>query len=392
MKTKLQTAIKTIPDLASQNSSKRKFNFSRLEIVSEIGKSLFLLGIQKLDPDLYEIIDAYNARIVDLSPLNRSLYPSVQETPSADELHKKRDEVTNAYRLLANNYKSLPVLESLPEKAETNLVTVNNDGISTYNAYLNIFNRLHERIESVTPEDVDLDRKKVVDFQIPEFNEVYTNPQIEKLKMMRERGFENQTLPGAEFIKLGWSFGTFVEDNNLGKMADFDNDSFEKIFYLKGTKFCCVQKNNGRLNDKESIIGRLKIDNGKKHQEIYLLGKILPGPVLKSEAELNSELKSLAYKKVFGFQAPKYIELENFLKRIHKVKGDYQLNPKSKEELVYPLPDEVFEIYCAAEDSDLFKQKENKLEFLVLEKSKPIDPILNGKLYGKLNFPICWWV
>jgi len=376
-KTMLKTAIETAKDFVSENSQRRRV--SELE-TTKVQDSLSVLGIKSSAPELYEIIDAYNHSMMQLSPLNREFYSSVQTTPSAREIDEKRKAVIGAYKTLAQNYKSFPVAESLHESSSAPSVVPNNDGISAYDVYRTLFNRLHDRIEEVRPEcecNVGLTKEGLL--RKIELNEIYKNPQIKELIKIRKRGFYNQTLMGSKSVS-----GFII---NHGTIEDFllSNKVFDRIFFLKKSYI------NENLKKAGNIFGSLHIDKNSERYDnsLYLIGKFKEGHFPKTEKELRKEMNGLIYEKVFDSSPPDNGELLSFLKRIHRLKGnDYGLNRISKEQLEYPLSDEVFEIYCAAEDSDLFKPKGNKLEFLVLGK---VDPILNGKILGGLNLPICWW-
>ncbi|MBU2104828.1 MAG: hypothetical protein KKF67_03585 [Nanoarchaeota archaeon] len=388
MKTKLETAIETVKGFVSEIPQGRRV--SKLETPSGTGNALSTLGIKNSAPEMYEIIDAYNARMMELSPLNRDLYDSTETTPSASELDVHRKGVRKAYELLANNYKSLPVVESLPEQTGTNLVAVNNDGVSTYDAYLGAFNRLHERINSVTLEDVVRKKKKYAPFADHILYDWYFNPPIKEMIDYKKRGFSKQELMPIGY-NAQWDNGKKVfdhlsdfYDDIVVRCLELDNEHFDYVHYYSGNPF------SEEAIVKDDICGILKETESLHDTRVYLIGKKLIGPIAKTIKELKGEANPLIYKKVFGFESPKYKDMEKFLKRIHKIKGsDYEWRSVSREQLKYPLTEEVFEIYCAAEDSDLFKQKGNELEFLVLGK---VDPILNGKILGGLNLPICWWV
>lgn len=391
MRTKLKTAVRTIQDLASDNS--QRHNASKLEIGVEINGALSLLKIENPAPELYEIIDSYNASMMGLSPLNREIYPSFKGALSAGEIDSKREEVMSAYRLLADNYKSLPVAGS-PENASNSLVAINN-GISIYDSYLNLFNRLNERIGEIKPEDCGIALTKMVDFTKTVLNETYHNPQVDKLIKMRERGFKEQTLPDAKNIFLTDRITEFFSYNSskINLDSNLKNEFFSKVFYINEKEADLVYAtDNKNLALKGSLFGILNIDKGiEKNTPAYLIGEKIAGPVPKTEKELLKKANPVIYKNILGSSPPSYDELATFLERIHNFKGQ-ELWITSKEQLEYPLNDEVFEIYCAAEDSDLFK-KPNGLEFLVLKKKqKVIDPILNGKILGGQNLPICWWV
>jgi len=389
-KTMLKTATENARRVVSENFQRSRV--SRLE-TTKVQDSLSVLGIKNPAPELYEIIDAYNYSMMQLSPLNRGLYASSQTTPSAGELDIKRKEVTEAYKTLAQNYKSLPVVESLPEKPAPNLVTISNDGISAYDVYKTVLNRLYERIKSVTPENFVKNKKKYVPFADHILYDWYFNPPIKEMIEYKKRGFHEQELMPVGF-NAQWDSGKEVFDqlsefneDIVVRCPELDNEHFEYVHYYTGNPFSEEEM------VKDNICGILKKTEGLHDTRVYLIGKKLIGPISKTINEIKREANPLIYKEIFGVSSPTNEELLNFLKRIHRVKSDdYELRSVSKEQLAYSLTDEVFEIYCAAEDSDLFRQEGNKLEFLVLEERKPIDPILNGKILGGLNLPICWWV
>ncbi len=405
--------------------------------------ALVTLGVTDANPTHLQIIDAYNKTMIELSPLNRSLY-SGKDSTNNDDLTTAKKFVSQAYRGLANILQTKGVKQNgalyLPKyfipqapakdltarlknsnvlESETGLVIKPSEGISVYDAYMNWFNSIQERIEkeqsNPTPtEKRVLPAKKVI------LNDFYYDPTFTEMqKKLMERGFKKQFPKDLKALILDkvtfnggevHSFFYWFDGNHHDIEYDYSltNETFNQVFFSSSTGYYVDDSFSAPTEsllaediwDKESLkkeylwlkpgilFATMWKDENKYPRPAYLIGQRVDEEV---DVPLkNSELNHSIYKKILGYQSPTKKELLNFLKRIHNLEGKYQLKNISKESLEYPLSQDVLEAYCAAEDSNLFRQSGNKLEFL--QPTTPVDPILNGKILGGQNLPIAWWV
>ena len=408
------------------------------------------LGITDADPSHLNLIDAYNKKMVQYSPANKDLTGKEKKVTHSDVMTARR-VLNQAFRSLSKLYEQQGVRKDgmlhlpkymLPERptiddtlkeemqdaitqparfstpqasvleSDSGLILKPDEAIPVYDAYMQWFSHIRQRLESVKPAvEYEMKMTKEAMLESVDLNEAYFNPEVKRLKKRRKMGFESQRLPGAQYVEVSkddtYADPFTARPARLIRRECLENKVWDMVF---------IDSRQGELQG--SVLGHLSIDAvGEYRLGTYHLGEInaslkrgLADELDFKERFLHDEFKSGkglkydftrdVYKKAFGFDPPTSRTYSNFLAGINGLdRRSHELKRLSPKELTYPLTDEIIEAYQAATDSGLFE----RVEFIELEKVE--DPILNGVfkeevLGSKLienewyqhDFPIAWWV